>query len=95
MSLEIKKLDKRYDGHDRFSHRISFVGYDEKTARTFVECRMFMWKAVGPSAELNHARPEYCGLQPKWAWRDFDGLYIYVKDEGFTTFMLAKERFEV
>ncbi len=95
MSMHVVKLDRRYDGHDRFSHRVEFIGYGEEERKRdrqrWIKIRNWLWQQFGPSAELFLARADnFDGEQPKWAW-DAEKYSIYVKEEAFTMFQLRKE----
>lgn len=92
--MDVVKMDRRYDGHDRYTHRIEFRGYGPSnrvtTIKQWVKARNWLWTQFGPSGELFCARPEYFGEQPVWAW-DSEKSSIYLKEEAYTLFMLKKE----
>jgi len=96
-TLNLQKLDRRYGGHDRFTHRVEFSvkNRDYRAVRSaWVQGRNWLWNAYGPSAELNMATPEYFdGVQPKWAW-DSDKFVVYLSKEALTAFLLKKETWE-
>ena len=95
--LNLQRLDRRYDGHDRFTHRIQFcrVGNDIKgQISAWVRSRNWLWANYGPSSELYMARSEYFdGQQPKWAW-DADKSAIYLREDALEMFLLKKELWE-
>ena len=93
--MEVTKLDRRYDGYGRFSHRVEFSrGRPLIIQKQWVRARNWLWASFGPSAELNIARPEmFDGVQPKWAW-DSEKSAIYLVDDAYTMFMLRKEYWE-
>jgi hypothetical protein len=95
--LVLRKLDRRYGGHDRFSHRIEFVAANRDFAglhRAWVSARIWLWESFGPSAELWCAHEKnFNGVQPKWAW-DSDKSAIYLKEEPLSAFLLKKEYWE-
>ncbi len=97
--MHVVKLDRRYDGHERFSHRVEFMGHaqpGQKSIRVaqWVRARNWLWTQFGPSGELFCAKPMYFdGEQPVWAW-DSDKSSIYLKQEAYTMFMLRKEFWE-
>jgi hypothetical protein len=95
--LNLQKLDRRYGGHDRFSHRVEFsvLRRDYHSVRSaWVKCRNWLWTTYGPSAEVTMAVPLYFDdLQPKWAW-DSDKFVVYLSDEALTAFLLKKEIWE-
>ena len=98
ITLKIQKLDRRYDGHDRFTHRVHFVSRDRNQWSliriAWVHSRQWLWQNFGPSAELNLAYPEFFdGEQPKWAW-DHNKSALYLKDETLSMFLLKKELWE-
>lgn len=98
MTMTVVKLDKRYDGHERFSHRVEFTGYAGQgrvtRVKQWVRARNWLWTQFGPSAELFAARPEFFeGQQPNWSW-DADKSSIYLSKESYTMFMLRKEFWE-
>lgn len=89
--MRIVKLDRRYDGHDRFTHRIEFIGRGPIRVHQWVRVRNWLWAQFGPSGELFCARPDYFdGIQPKWAWNS-DKSAIYLIDEAYTLFILKKD----
>ncbi len=92
--MNVVKLDRRYDGHGRFSHRVEFMGRGDIRVKQWVKARNWLWTQFGPSAELFAARPEYFeGQQPVWAW-DAEKSSIYLSNEAYTMFMLRKEFWE-
>ena len=99
MTMTVVKLDRRYDGHDRFSHRVEFTGWQHHTEKQtrvaqWVRARNWLWQQFGPSAELFAARPDYFnGNQPVWAW-DAEKSSLYLSKEAYTMFMLRKEFWE-
>lgn len=91
--MHVVKLDKRYDGVDRFTHRVEFLGGPIKV-KQWVRARNWLWQQFGPSGELFCARADHFdGVQPVWAW-DADKSSIYLKQEAYTMFMLRKEFWE-
>lgn len=93
--MHIQKLDRRYDGFGRFSHRIEFrYGQPLIKQKQWIRARNWLWQQFGPSAELSLARPDFFdGQQPKWAW-DAEKSSIYLVDDAYTMFMLKKEYWE-
>lgn len=95
--LKVQKLDRRYDGHDRFTHRIEFraIGRDWDSMRhAWIRSRIWLWTNFGPSAELYMARPDFFdGVQPKWAW-DAEKSSIYLREDTLSLFLLKKEIWE-
>jgi len=99
MTMTVVKMDRRYDGHDRFSHRVEFTGWQHHTEKQtrvaqWVRARNWLWKQFGPSGELFCAKPMYFdGVQPVWAW-DAEKSSLYLSKEAYTMFMLRKEFWE-
>lgn len=96
--MHLVKMDRRYDGHDRFTHRVEFIGYGAEERKRdcvrWVQARNWLWQNFGPSAELHLARDwVFDGVQPKWAW-DAEKYSLYLKDEALSMFMLAFERWQ-
>lgn len=93
--MKVVKLDKRYDGYGRFSHRVEFWGRNrDVNTRQWIQARNWLWTQFGPSAELFAARPAFFdGNQPKWAW-DAEKSSLYLAQEAFTMFQLKKEFWE-
>lgn len=90
--MQIKKLDRRHTGFERFSHRVEFFGRGEEQ-RQWIKTRNWLWQQFGPSAELHLARDAYFGEQPKWAW-DTDKSAIYLVDQAYTMFVLKWEAWQ-
>ena len=68
MNLRVQKLDKRMNGHDRFTHRVIFVGRDVVRYQTaLTKARNYLWAAFGPSGELEIARPPFFAETPLYA----------------------------
>lgn len=96
--MHVRKMDKRYDGHDRFTHRVEFLGYNNEERKRdqirWVKARNWLWQNFGPSAELNLARDWlFDGQVPKWAW-DAEKRSLYLKDESLSLFLLTFERWK-
>lgn len=99
MTMTVVKLDGRYEGHDRFSHRVEFSGGFSAEARVikikqWLRARNWLWQQFGPSGEVTFARAQFFdGTQPVWAWCS-DKSSIYLRKEAYTMFMLRKEFWE-
>lgn len=93
--MKLTKLDKRYDGNERFTHRVEFRGGNRsQTLTQWVNTRNWLWEQYGPSAELFLARPEFFNdVQPKWAW-DSEKSAIYLQQEALTMFLLKWESWQ-
>ena len=96
-TLKLQRLDRRYDGNDRFTHRIEFkmLNRDRQGMLTaWIRSRIWLWNNYGPSAELFLARADYFdGEQPKWAW-DSNKSAIYLREDALQMFLLKKELWE-
>lgn len=96
MTMTLQKLDRRYDGFDRFTHRVEFTrGHSSEsliiTQAQWVKSRNWLWQQFGPSGELNVARPEYFeGTQPTWAW-DANKASLYLTKHTLSMFLLKWE----
>ncbi len=93
--MYLTKLDRRFDGNDRFTHRVEFRGHGAEARKrvqiVWVKSRNWLWQQFGPSAELNLARDwVFEGQQPKWAW-DANKSAIYLKEEALAMFLLKWE----
>lgn len=93
--MNVVKLDRRYDGYGRFSHRVEFYGRNAQVRiKQWVKARNWLWKQFGPSAELIAAHDwAFDGVQPVWAW-DAEKSSLYLSQEAYTLFMLKKEFWE-
>jgi hypothetical protein len=92
--VNVVKLDRRYDGHGFFTHRVEFYGSQSYRIRQWIRARNWLWSQFGPSAEQALARAVFFdGAQPKWAW-DSDKSSIYLKEEALVMFQLRKEFWE-
>jgi hypothetical protein len=95
--MELKRLDRRYEGHDRFTHRIEFsvMNRDYRAVQlAWVHSRNWLWSVYGPSAEVAVARPDFFdGTQPLWAWES-QKFVIYLNESTLTAFLLKKEIWE-
>lgn len=90
--MDLTKLDRRYDGFDRFTHRVEFrYGMPLAKQKQWVRSRNWLWQQFGPSAELALARPDlFEGKQPLWAW-DAEKSALYLKGDALTMFLLKWE----
>lgn len=92
--MNVVRLDRRYDGHQFFTHRVEFYGGPQVRIKQWIRARNWLWTQFGPSAEQFCARAEFFdGQQPVWAW-DSEKSSIYLKQEAYTMFMLRKEFWE-
>lgn len=61
--MKLIRLDKRYAGHDYFTHCVNFTRHEKLK---FVEVREWCWTNFGASCELEHY---HLYTEPKvWAW---------------------------
>lgn len=93
--MHVVKLDRRYDGYGRFTHRVEFYGSNQSIrVKQWVKARNWLWQNFGPSGELFCARAEFFdGTQPVWAW-DSEKSAIYLKEQALVLFQLRKEYWE-
>lgn len=95
--LELQRLDRRYEGHDRFTHRAGFtaINRDYHAVRlAWIQSRIWLWSNFGPSAEVSMTFPGYFGgVQPQWAWES-EKFVIYLSESTLTAFLLKKEQWE-
>lgn len=91
--MKLQKLDRRYGGYERFSHRVEFYGRNAQPQHQWIKTRNWLWQQFGPSAELALAREPYFGEQPKWAW-DGEKSAIYLKEEALALFLLKWEMWQ-
>lgn len=91
--MKLQKLDKRYDGHSRFTHRVEFYGRDAQPQHQWIKTRNWLWQQFGPSAELNLACVPYFETQPSWAW-DAGKSAIYLKEHALAMFLLKWEAWQ-
>lgn len=100
LRISVKKLDRRYDGHDLFTHRANFdiKGLGDKVpyALRFVELRQYLWNKWGPSIEheLFWIIKRGAVPCPLWAWHG-EEFKFYLRDQALTEFLLIKERYEI
>ena len=95
MTMFVKKLDRRYDGWQHFTHRVEFYHRDRSILLgRWIAVRNWLWQQLGPSAEQFCARAEFFGgAQPQWAW-DSEKSAIYLRDQALVMFQLKKEFWE-
>ncbi len=93
--MNIVRLNRNYNGHGFFTHRVEFYGRDRETKlRQWISIRNWLWTQFGPSAEQELARKEFFGGdQPLWAW-DSEKSAIYLRDDALLMFQLKKEFWE-
>lgn len=95
IKLRLQRLDRRYSGSNRFSHRVEFSGGWKSKAINFVHARNWCWGTFGPSSELDRLFT-FDGESPIWAWEsDGHKTAIYLRDVSLTQFLLVKEQYEV
>lgn len=92
--LKLTKLDRRYSGNTRFSHRVEFSGSWKSKAVNFVRARNWCWDRFGASAELDKLYA-VSDDTPLWAWESEHNTALYLRDTSLTQFLLIKEQFEV
>jgi hypothetical protein len=90
--IHVRKMDRRFNGHGTFSHRIEFKG--QGYISQFLRVRNWCMEKFGPSAEISLI---YCDVFPNtpfWAWESEHSMVIYLRDVAFSQFLLQKESFE-
>jgi hypothetical protein len=97
MSVEVKKLDGRHNGHTRFTHMVEIGAFNGTDGIAFLRAREYCWQTFGPSCELEWAKPAYFNdVQPKWAFTKNDNwCRIYLTEEVLTQFLLVKDRWGI
>jgi len=88
------KLDKRYNGHQKFKYSISptAVPYLEQQ-QDFQELREWMWENYGPSMELEWAMAQARANQTEaiWAWdTEHKNKRLYLRGDAELTFLKLK-----
>lgn len=86
--MHLVKLDRRYGGYDRYTHRVEFYGSQATRIKQWIKSRNFLWQQFGPSAELGLVG--YYDEQPLWAW-DSEKSSIYLKGDALSLFLLKWE----
>ncbi len=97
--MKIRKLDKRYNGVDHWTHRAEpgvWRGYDarKKGLKDFFDQRVFLTHQFGPGCFVQEAWTlKSAGIAvPVWGF-DGDGN-IFLRDDAYTMFALAIERWK-
>ena len=92
--INIRKLDKRYNGNAHWTHRAEPGGWYGHEARTrglvgFYEQRVMLTTAFGPGCFVEEAGAlARAGREvPKWGF-DYEGN-VFLRDEALVTFQLA------
>lgn len=96
MTAQLIKLDKRHNGHSRFSHMIEIGAYNPEAAQSWLRAREYCWSTFGPSCELEWALPYYFGSQPLWAYsKEENRCRIYLTEQALTQFLMVKDRWGI
>ena len=90
--INVRKMDRRFNGFGTFSHRIEFVG--KGYLSQFIRVRNWCMEKFGPSAEISLISSEVFVTVPFWAWESEHNKVIYLRDVAFSQFLLQKESFE-
>ena len=86
----LEKLDRRHSHSYYYSHRVWVSGLDDERRQDYAHIREWCWETFGAGCERdlvkrdNHYKYRWvfhCGQRNK-------DLYIYLKDELLTTFLL-------
>lgn len=91
--FKVKKLDRRMNGYNKFSHRVTIHGPVIYQIASLLKLRGWLWDTFGASSELH-----LVGTSPiEWCWEPIDGESVprlYLKGTALTQFLLSKEKFE-
>ena len=97
--MKIRKLDKRYNGYQFWTHRAEpgpQRGHDARARvlLNFFDQREFLIRSFGPGAYIEEVWPlSRAGRTiPKWGF-DTDGN-IFLRDEALTHYQLAMEKWQ-
>lgn len=91
----VKKLDKRMNGHSRFTHKVCFEGPLTNCYPQYVESRNYLWSQFGPSAELEVMYTIDPNAELQWAWHcDATSTVIFLKDKALVQYLLVMEKWQ-
>lgn len=97
--MKIRKLDKRYNGYQFWTHRAepgSIRGHDARSKMLidFFDQREFLNRSFGPGAYIEEvwALSRAGRAIPVWGF-DTDGN-IFLREEALTNYMLAMEKWK-
>jgi hypothetical protein len=85
-------MDRRYNGHETFSHRIEFSGAGR--VEQFLRSRNWCIEKFGASAEIFMFNNQVFATTPFWAWESEHSLVIYLRDAALSQYLFVKETFE-
>ena len=92
--LTLKKLDKRMNGHTRFTHKACFEGHSAKAYPAYVQSRNYLWSQFGPSCELDAINFIDPNAELEWAWQCDDHVtVIFLKGKALTQYMLVMDKY--
>lgn len=90
--ITVRKMDRRYTGHETFGHRIEFSGADR--VEQFLRSRNWCMEKFGASAEIELFDNEVFVSTPFWAWSSHNGYVIFLRDVALSQYLFMKETFE-
>jgi hypothetical protein len=97
--IKVRKLDRRYKGHEHWTHRAENGGWYGYEARMkglvdLYNQRVMLTTAFGPGCFVEEAGALAKQNQavPIWGF-DYEGN-VFLRDEALVTFQLAKGRWE-
>jgi hypothetical protein len=90
MKLQLERLDGRHNASRVYTHRVWIYGSDFDSKKNYIDLREWCWETFGPGCERDliwyNKSSSY-----RWAFhhsQKSDSMYIYLKEEVLTTFML-------
>ena len=95
--IHVQKLDRRYKGHEHWTHRAEnsgWYGYEArvKTLNDLYDQRVMLTTAFGPGCFVEEAGALVKMNRPVPVWGfDYEGN-VFLRDEALVTFELAKGR---
>jgi hypothetical protein len=97
--VKVIKLDRRYNGHEFWTHRTDGGAWYSREARvrglvSFYDMRAYMARLHGPGCFIHEAYALRALNRevPEWAW-DTDGN-VFFRDSALVNFTLAQERWQ-
>lgn len=90
--ITVRKMDRRYKGHETFSHRMEFSGADR--VEQFLRSRNWCMEKFGPSAEIELIDNQVFATTPFWAWSSHEIYTLYLRDVALSQYLFMKETFE-
>ena len=91
--MELRQLDRRFAGHEMFTHRIEFTG--RYHIDQFLRVRNWCFNTFGVSAEIGLLCSDVFEETPTWAWNTDNGYKIFIRGPALSQFLMIKEKFEL